>query len=320
MRKRSFLLSSLCLLAATAAQAQTFPNGPVRLIVLNVAGSPPDLLARRLGAKLAAEWKSPVVVENRPGAGGAIAADAVAKAAPDGRTLLVGADGPITILPALGATLPYDAQRDLAPVAALGETDFVLVTHPGTGWRTLADFVRAAKARPGQLNYASGGNGSPQQLAAELLKQRAGLYVTHIPYRAAPAGLQDVLAGRIDAMFIAVGAALPQIQAGRLVPLASGGARRHPLLPNTPALAESYPDLRAGTWFGLFAPAATPPATLRLIEAASTQALADPALRAEFAAQGVDITGEPGASLRTRVHSESARFAALARATGIRPD
>lgn len=321
MRLPVFLLTlSLGLAAALPARAETFPTRPVHIVVLNVAGSPPDQLARRIGTRLADAWKTPVVIDNRAGAGGIVAADAVAKAAPDGHMLLLGADGPITILPSLGVVLPYDARRDLAPVAALGDTGFVLVTHPKTGFRTLADFVRAARAQPGRLNYASGGNGSPQHLAGELLKQNAGIFVTHIPYRAGPAGLQDVIAGRVDAMFIAVGAALPQIQAGRLVALATGGEKRHPLLPQVPTVAETYPGFQAGTWFGLFAPAGTPPATLAAIESETLRTLADPALRSELAAQGIDVTALPAAQLRERIETESRRLAELVKGAGIRPD
>lgn len=153
----------------------------------------------------------------------------------------MGADGPITILPNLQASLPYDARRDLLPVVSLGQIDFVLVANPKTGYRSVADFVRAAKAQPGRINYASAGNGSPQQLGMELFKQKAGIYVTHIPYRGGPLGMQDVIAGQVDVMLIAVGPALPHIRSGRLVALGTGGEKRHPLLPEVPTLGESYP-------------------------------------------------------------------------------
>ena len=190
------LLPLLCLwagaLLSPSALADSYPAKPIRLVVHNTPGSALDIVARRVGSRLAEHLGQAVVVDNRAGAGGVIAVDAVAKAAPDGYTLLAGADGPITILPTLSAGLPYDPRRDLVPVVSLGETDFVLVANRRTGFKNLADFVRAAKARPGQYNYASAGNGSPQHFAAELLKQQAGLYVTHIPYRGGPVGLNTL--------------------------------------------------------------------------------------------------------------------------------
>ncbi|RLJ38388.1 tripartite tricarboxylate transporter substrate binding protein [Acidovorax sp. 106] len=315
---------SLCLLASAAlaslAHADSYPTKPIRVVVHNTPGSALDIVARRVGARLADQWGQPVVVDNRAGAGGVIATDAVAKASPDGYTLLAGADGPITILPTLASSLPYDPRRDLVPVVSLGETDFLLVAHPKTGFKTVADFVRAAKTRPGQYNYASAGNGSPQHFAAELLKQQAGIYVTHIPYRGGPVGLADVVAGQVDVMFIAVGPALAHVQAGRLVALASGGEARHPLLPTVPTLSETYPGLRAGTWFGLFAPAATPPAVLEALGAEVAKVLADPRVRSDLAAQGIRATGYPQGRFTAFVSRESGKYATLVKSAGIRAE
>ena len=211
---RLALALAVLIAPAWSAQAQTWPARAVHITVANTPGSSPDVLARYLGSRLSDVWKQPVVVDNRAGAGGIVAADALAKAPADGYALLVGADGPITILPNLRAGLPYDALHDLVPVVSLGKIDFVLVANPKTGFRTLNDFVQAAKAHPGKYNYASAGNGSPQQLSMEMLKQRAGVYVTHIPYRGGPLGMQDVIGGQVDLMFIAIGPALPHIRSG----------------------------------------------------------------------------------------------------------
>lgn len=317
-------LLPLCLLASTvvftSAYADGYPNKPIRVLVHNTPGSALDVVTRRVGARLAENLGQPVVVDNRAGAGGVIAVDAVAKAAPDGYTLLAGADGPITILPTLSASLPYDPRRDLVPVVSLGETDFLLVAHPRTGFKTVADLVRAAKARPGQYNYASAGNGSPQHFAAELLKQQAGIYLTHIPYRGGPVGLADVVAGQVDVMFIAVGPALAHVQAGRLVALASGGDARHPLLPAVPTLAETYPGLHAGTWFGLFAPASTPPAVLEAMGAEVARVLAEPKVRSDLAAQGIRATGYTQGRFTAFVSQESRKYAALVKTAGIRSE
>jgi tripartite-type tricarboxylate transporter receptor subunit TctC len=305
----------------TAALAQaTPPAGTIRVLVPNTPGSAADITARVVGARLAEDLKQAVLVENRPGAGGIVAADAVAKAAPDGHTLLLGADGPITILPNLQPGLPYKPQSDLVPVASLGETDFVLVAHPRHGFRTLQDYLAAARRQPGRLNYASAGNGSPQQFAMEVLKQQAGVFVTHIPYRGGPLGLADVVAGQVDVMFIAVGPALPHIQSGRLAALAVGGEKPHPLLPGVPTVDSSYKGFRAGTWFGLFAPAGTPAAVVDGLASAVRQIVATPAVQTELARQGVRATGYPSAHFGGLLRSESQKFAALVKATGLKAE
>ena len=318
---REALLSLLAVLAlARPAIADTYPSNTVRIVVPNTAGSAADVVARQLGQRLTQAWHQPVLVDNRAGAGGVVAADAVAKSAADGYTLLLGADGPITILPHMSTPLPYVPARDLVPVVSLAETDFVLVANPKSGWKTLQDLVRAAKAQPGRFNYASAGNGSPQQLGAELLKQAAGIHLTHIPYRGGPQGLSDVLSGQVDAMFIAIAPALAHIQSGRLVALASGGEQRTPLLPQVPTVAESYPGFRAGTWFGLFVPVGTPKHIVESLGADVTRVLANPALRSELAAQGIRTTGYPQNDFQQRVNDESRKYAALVKTAGIHAD
>ena len=324
MRRVPFLRSFAMLLTGAAcvlgAHAQSYPAKPVHLLVSNTAGSTPDVLARYFSTRLADAWKQPVVVENRAGAGGIVAADVVSKAAPDGYTLLVGADGPITILPALRKGLPYDVERDLVPVASLGETDFLLVANPKTGFKTLQDFVTAARAQPGRYNYASAGNGTALQFSMEQLKQKAGIHVTHIPYRGGPLGMADVIAGQVDVMFIAVTPALPHVRDGHLVALASGGAARHALLPAVPTVAETYKGFHAGTWFGLFAPVNTPQAVVDALAAEADRVLANPTARAELAAQGVQTTGYAQTRFRNQVQAESRRYALLAQQVGIKDE
>jgi tripartite-type tricarboxylate transporter receptor subunit TctC len=324
MRAASLLKIALALVAtasgATGVHAQPYPTKAVHLTVANTPGSSPDVLARYLSPKLSEVWKQPVVVDNKAGAAGIVAADGTAKAPPDGYELLVGADGPITILPNLRTGIPYDAQRDLVPVVSLGQIDFVLVANPKTGFHTLADFVKAAKARPGRYNYASAGNGSPQHLSMEVLKQKAGIFVTHIPYRGGPIGMQDVIAGQVEVMFIAIGPALPHIRAGKLVALGVGGAQRHPLLPEVPTVADAYPGFRAGTWFGLFAPARTPQPVLDAIAADTGRILRTPAAKADLAAQGIDATGFPQAQFQRQVAGDFVRYGQLAKAVKISLD
>lgn len=318
--KLAFALLAVSTTVATA-QAQPWPARTVHITVANTPGSSPDVLARFLSTRLAEQWKQPVVVDNRAGAAGVLAADALAKAPADGYSLLVGADGPITILPHLmPGALPYDAQRDLVPVVSLGQIDFVLVAHPKTGFRTVADFVRAAKAQPGRYNYASAGNGSPQQLSMELFKQKTGIYATHIPYRGGPLGMQDVIAGQVDVMFIAVGPALAHIRAGRLVALGTSGERRHALLPDVPTVAETYAGYRSGTWFGLFAPAHTPQAVIDTIAADAGRLVQTPVARAELAAQGIEATGLQQPQFQRLVAAEYERYAQVVKATGIKAE
>ena len=309
-------------LAATAceAQAPSFPTRPVHVVVHNNPGSALDIVTRQVSHRLGDAFGKTFVVDNRPGGGGITGTDAVAKAPADGQTLLVAGDGPITILPNLGTPLPYDPRHDLVPVASLGELDFVLVTHPKTGWRTLADFVNAARQHPGRYNYASAGNGSPQHLAAEVLKQVAGIYLTHIPYGGGPAGLNGVVSQNVDVMFIAIAPALQLIHSGKLVALAVGGDSVDPVLPGVPPVANTYKGFHAGTWVGLFAPAGTPPAVLQRLSAETTRALVDPSLRAQLAAQGIRPTGYQRPQFQHALEAESRKYAMLVKSAGIHPD
>lgn len=321
---KPFFAAALALIllpgSLSVAHAQAWPAKAVHLTVANTSGSSPDVLARLLAQRLAGPWKQAVVVDNKAGAAGILAADAIAKSPADGYNLLMGADGPITILPNLQAGLPYDPQRDLTPVVGLAQIDFVLVANPKTGFRSVADFVAAARSQPGRYNYASAGNGSPQQLAMELFKQRARTFVTHIPYRGGPLGLQDVIAGQVDVMFIAVGPALPHLRSGRLVALGVGGDKRHALLPDVPAIAETYAGYRAGTWFGLFAPARTPQAVVDTIAADAAREVQSPTVRADLSAQGIQATGIAQAEFRQQIAAESARYAQIVKVVGIRAD
>jgi tripartite-type tricarboxylate transporter receptor subunit TctC len=319
-RVAAFLAAASVSSIAHAQQPAAYPTKPVRLVVHNNPGSALDLVARQVGTRLGDALGQPFVVDNKPGSGGIAGTDAVAKAPADGHTLLVAGDGPITILPNLGTTLPYDPKRDLVPVASLGELDFVLVTNPKSGWRTLADFVNAARKSPGRYNYASAGNGSPQHLSAEVLKQAAGIYVTHIPYGGGPAGLTGVLSQDVDVMFIAIAPALQLIQSGKLVALAVGGDTSDPVLPNVPPVAATYKGFHAGTWLGLFAPAATPQPVLQRLSAEAARVLADPALRTQFAAQGIRPTGYQQPRFQNALEAESRKYAALVKSANIHQD
>ena len=319
-----FLSRTALALAAVAgvqsmamAQQPEFPSRPVKLLVANGAGSVPDLLARQVGNQMAKDWKQPIVVENKGAAGGVSAVDAVVKSPADGYTLLVGGDSAITIMPNLQRNLPYDVKQDLVPVTKLGQSEFVLVASPKKGYTNLQDFVAAAKLHPGKINYASSGTGGAQHLAMEQFKQRAGFFATHIPYRGGPQGLQDVIAGQVDVMLIAVAPALPQIQSGKLTALAFSGLKRHPLLPQVPTVAETYKGFEAAAWFGLFAPKGTPEAVVQALAQNTDRALQDPELRRSLIAQGITPVGEGQQVFAKQIRSDDVRVAKLVRDIGL---
>ena len=320
-----FLSHTALALAAVAgvqsmvmAQQPEFPSRPVKLLVANGAGSVPDLLARQVGNQMAKDWKQPIVVENKGAAGGVSAVDAVVKSQADGYTLLVGGDSAITIMPNVQRNLPYDVKQDLVPVTKLGQSEFVLVASPKKGYKNLQDFVAAAKLHPGKINYASSGTGGAQHLAMEQFKQRAGFFATHIPYRGGPQGLQDVIAGQVDVMLIAVAPALPQIQSGKQTALAFSGLKRHPLLPQVPAVAETYKGFEAAAWFGLFAPKGTPEAVVQALAQNTDRALQDPELRRSLVAQGITPVGEGQQVFAKQIRSDDVRVAKLVRDIGLR--
>lgn len=315
--RRGFVGQALAAAATLAfgapARAQGFPTRPLRILVGNSAGSAADTVARAVGLRLAAAWGQSVLVENRLGAGGLLAAEAVAHAPADGYTLLLGQEGALAIAPALQQKLALDPQKDLAAVVGLGASDFVLVAHPRSGLRSVADLVAAARRQPGKLSYASAGNGSLHHLAGEALKAQAGIDLLHVPYKGGPLGLNDVLAGQVDLMFIAPAPSLPHIQAGRLVALASAGTARSTLLPGVATVAETLPGFRASTWYALFAPAGTPEPVVQKINREVGQALQAAELRDGLLAQGIVPLGGPSSQLAELLRGDAQRYAQLAR-------
>ncbi len=219
----------------------------------------------------------------------------------------------MSILPALHQKMPLDPQKDLEAVVALAEADLVLVANPKNGFRNLSDLIAAARKQPGKYSYASAGNGSLHHLAFELLKNRAGIDMIHVPYKGGPLGLNDVVAGQVDAMFIAAAPAIGQIQAGKLTALATGGSQRNPMLPAVPTLAETYLGFRATTWYALFAPAGTPRAVVEKIGRDATRLLRSPELRDVLLAQGITPLGGGSTELAQLVHNDTIAFAELAR-------
>ena len=313
---------ALPLLAAPAvARAQSWPDRPVTVIVPFPAAGTADLVARLLVPELSRAFGKPFVVDNRPGANGMLGTDMVVRAAADGHTLLLGASPTHTINPHLYKRMPHDPLRDTAPVALAAEAPNVIVVHPSLGVDSLEGLVAAARARPGRIAYASGGNGSSGHLAVELLKTMARIDMMHVPYPGGPAALNDLLAKRVTVMAFTAPAVLPHAETGRLRALAVTGARRSPLAPALPTVAESgYPGYEAVAWYGLFGPAGLPePVAVRLSEATAV-ALADPRVRDALARGGAETRHLPTAEFTRFLREDSIRWSRVVQASGAMID
>jgi len=279
MKAAAYLVAlfSAVLLAPNALWAQPYPSKAVRIVVPYPPGGGGDLLGRLFSARLSQLWGQPVVVENKPGAATIIGTDAVAKAEPNGYTLLLTSDASITSNPHLYSKLPYDPLKDLAPVTLLIRTNMVVVVHPSVPVRTLTELVALAKAQPGKLNYASSGGGSSPHLSFEALKREAGIDITHVPYKGLGPALTATVAGEVQVALVSAATAVGQIDSAKLRPLAIARAARSPLMPELPTLKDSgFPNIDPQSWFGLFAPGGTPPAIVSKIQHDVAQILLDP--------------------------------------------
>ena len=313
------LVVALLALGAGAAFAQ-YPSRPIRLIVPIPAGGAPDIVARVVGQKLSEVMGTPVVVENHAGSNGNIAGDLVAKSAPDGYTLLLGQDSLIAINPHLYATMPFDPLKDLVPVATLVANQFVLAVNPALPVRTFQEFIDYARRATPPLPYASGGNGSQHHLSMELLKQRAGIDLLHVPYKGgAPATLATV-AGDTAAMFAGTSNAA-QIRAGKLRALAVTGARRSSEYPDLPTIGELYPGYEVTIWLALFAPAGTPELVLSRLRAAVAKALASPDVKEKLnAAGGVETFATTPDELAALIRRDYDKYGRIVKSIGIKID
>jgi tripartite-type tricarboxylate transporter receptor subunit TctC len=318
MRRRSLLASAVL---AAPASAQSWPTRPVRVLVPYPPGSGTDIVGRAVAEPLQAAWGQPVIVENRPGAGGTIGTDAGAKAAPDGHTFLVSDVGPLAMAPSLYARLPYDPVRDFAPIGLLARLPFVLVVHPGVAARDVRELVALARARPGALTYASVGNGSATHLAMEMFATAAGVQLTHVPYRGSAPALADLVGGQVAAMFVNTASSADLIREGRLRGLAIGSRASSPVLPGVPTLSAALgQDMEAGVWFGLLAPAGTGAALVERISADLRRVLTDAGLRARLEALGAEVATSNPAEFAALIAAERDRWAPVVRASGARID
>jgi tripartite-type tricarboxylate transporter receptor subunit TctC len=318
-------LKAACAIACTAATfhawAQAYPSKLVRVVVPYPAGSTPDIVGRALATKLQASLGQPFIVENKPGAGGNIGADSVAKAAPDGHTLLVAVNGPVAVNKYLYKEMPYDPDKDLLPIALLASSPQMLAVIPSLATGTFNELVKLARLKPGRLSYASVGSGSASHLTMELLKSDAKLFIVHIPYRGFPPAVTDMLAGNIDSIFAIIPAVLPHVRAGKLNALAVTAMKRSPMAPDVPSVAElGYPQLESLAWIGLLAPAGTPSAVVSRLSTETSRAMRAPDTQDSLGKQGFDVVASTPAEFTSWIRSESAKWSKVIRASGATAD
>ncbi|GGX34457.1 MFS transporter [Pigmentiphaga litoralis] len=306
---------------AQAPSPQAFPTRPIQMVVPFAAGGAIDQMARAMGASLSRELGQQVVVENKPGAGGNIGAEQIAKAAPTGYSVLVGTSATHGVNPALFPRLPFDAVRDFTPIAHWGSVPNVLVVRASSDIRSVPDLIAQAQREPGKLTFGSAGNGTSLHLAGELFKQAASVDMTHVPYKGGAPAAVDLLGGNIAMMFDTVTVSLPNLKAGKTRALAVAAAQRHPALPDVPTFAElGYPSVVCATWAGMFVPAATPPAVVAALTAANRRALADPAVVEVMNNTGVQIHFMDSAAFGDYVGSEIALWGGIVKKGNIRAD
>ncbi len=322
-RRRTLLPLALAvpaLLVPRVIRAQAaFPSRPVRIVMPFAAGGPTDAIARFVAAQLEAEWRQPVVVENRPGAGGSTGSAVVARAAPDGHTLLVTANSHV-INPAVLRNLPFDTVRDFTPIIRLADGPFVLVAHPLLGIRTLPEFVARIRERPGAFNYSSAGHGTNNHLAMERLKAMAGIDITHIAYGGAAPATTALLGGEVQAMINNLVNSLPHIAERRMIPIAIGGLERSPVLPDVPSMNETYPGLTAVNWYAAFGPAGMPPDLVAFINASMARAVRSPTVTDRLQSQGIAPAGGSADGFARQVEEEVVTWGRVAREAGVRPE
>ena len=310
----------LVLVSATVATAADFPTRPLRILTPFSAGSTTDIIARPIAAKLTEAWGQPVVVDNRAGAGGSIAAEITAKATPDGYTLMIGATGPNTINPSLLKNLPYDSARAFAPITLTAVNNLLLAVATSVPAKTVKELIDLAKSKPGQLRFASSGVGSSPHLAGELFKSLAGVDIIHVPYKGSPQYIVDLLAGRVDMSLGAAGPVIPHAKAGRLRLLGVSASKRDPTLPDVPTLAEAgVPGYEVIGWYGLITTAGTPAPIMQKLHAEVTRILMLPDIKTIYANAGMDaVASKSPAEFAAYIDSERAKWARVIKAAKIR--
>jgi tripartite-type tricarboxylate transporter receptor subunit TctC len=298
------------------SQAQTYPVRPIKIIVPSPAGATTDALVRMVAQKLSEKWGQPVIVDNKPGAGGNIGAEEAAKAAPDGYTLLFTYPAPLVVNQTLFKQLAYDPDS-FVPIALIATVPLVLAVPPKEEATSVRELIAFAKAHPNQLNFASQGYGTSGHLAGELFKSMAGIEIVHVPYKGSAPALTDLLGGRIDMMFIELSTVLPQINAGKLRALAVGSEKRNQFLPDVPALAEVLPGYQASTWFGMVAPPGTPPEIAAKLSSAVAEAIHQPDMAKRLVDMSATVVGDTPAEMAVFLGGERRRWGGVIRAAGV---
>ena len=316
------LAATLAILAPHAARAaDAYPAKPVRFVVAFPPGGGTDIIARSIAQKLAERIAQQVVVDNRPGAGGNIGTDIVAKSAPDGYTLLMGSAGPLAINASLFAKMPFDPIKDLAPVTLAASTPNVLVVHPSLRAATVKELIALAKARPGEINFASSGHGTPAHLAGELFNSMAGVKMVHVPYKGAAPALADLLGGQVQLMFSTMPPALPHVKDGKLRALAVTSAKRSPAAPDIPTLDEiALPGFEANTWHGVVVPAGTPATIVARLNREIVAILHLPDVVERFSSQGAEALGSTPEEFAAYIRSETLKWAKVVRDSGAKAE
>jgi tripartite-type tricarboxylate transporter receptor subunit TctC len=318
---RTVIAGLVLALGMAPALGQNYPNKPIRILIAQAPGSATDVISRVVGNRLSEALGQPIIVEARPGAGGAVGTEAAAKSAPDGYTLFMANNSTHGSNPAVYPKLPYDAVNDFAPISFVASVPYVLVVEPSLPVNSVQELIALAKSRPGKINYASAGNGSTHQFCAELLKSTAGIDVVHIPYKGSPPGIAAVLAGEVSLMFANLTDVGSQIKSGRVKPLAVTTLKRAELLPNVPTMVEAgVPDFEITSWFGLLAPAGTPAPLVGRLNAEMVKVLARDDVKSTLGAQGLDVRSSSPEQFASHIKSEIARFTRIARTAGIKAE
>ena len=309
------------LLVPAAASAQDFPaKGPIRIIVPFPAGGPNDIIARAVGQKMAEILKQKVIVDNRGGAGGVLGTEMVAKADPDGYTVAVTSAGALSISASVQKGVPYDAPKDFKPITLVAKVPEMLVVATSVPASNMAELVALAKSKPGKLNFASSGIGSMPHLAGELLKLKAHINIVHVPYRGAAPAVNDLLGQQVQMVFLDLPILIPQVQAGKLKPIAIGTTKRVAALPNVPTTVEAgYPDIQTENWYGMVAPAGTPPAVVAKLNRAAVEALHSDDVKKRLNPLGAILVGDTPEEFAAFITREKEKWAAVVKAAGIKP-
>ncbi|MFO1316128.1 MAG: tripartite tricarboxylate transporter substrate binding protein [Burkholderiales bacterium] len=310
----------LCAVLPAAAVAQAWPAKPIRLVAPSTPGDAPDVIARLVAEKLAAVLGQQVVVENRPGAGGVVGSEAVAKSAPDGYTLIMGNAGSHGINAAVYSKLPYDIQRDFAPVSQVAIAPNVMVINPAVPANSVAEFIAYARSQPGKLSYASGGNGSSAHMSMELFKSMAGIDVQHVPYKGSSPALTDLIGGQVAVFIGNMPPTVPHIKAGKLRALAVTTRSRSALMPELPTIADTLPGYETVAWFGVLAPAGTPPEIVNRLSAEIGRIARTPEMREKLTAMGAEPVGGTPEEFKAVIDRDIAKWKPLAQKVGIKVD